>query len=62
MLVRLINATPWFRGWQGRLPGAVMELTDGVANTLIMRGVATLEQPPKQRGKSRAGNRRNSKQ
>ena len=57
MLVRLIEATPFFRGWQGRLPGAVIELTDGVANTLIRRGIAALEKPLEQRGKSRAGNR-----
>ena len=59
MLVRLVDANPFFRGWQGRLPGAVIELTDGVANTLIRRRIATLHTPPKQRGKARAGNSSN---
>ena len=58
MLVRLINKTWAFRGWQGRLPGAVFEIADGVGNTLIRRGIATLETKPKGRG--HAGNRRNT--
>ena len=60
MLVRLIKRTPFFRGWQGRLPGAVFEIADGVANALIRRGVATLELEPKTRNRNRAGNRRNA--
>ena len=58
MLVRLINATPFFRGWQGRLPGSVFEISDAVADTLIRRGIATPETKPK--GKKRAGNRSHS--
>ena len=61
MLVRLINATPFFRGWQGRLPGTLLEIADGVANTLIRRRVATLEPEPKTRNRNRAGNRSNAK-
>jgi hypothetical protein len=59
MQIRLINATPLFRGWNGRQPGAVIDIPDGVANTLIQRGVAKLiEEPKPTKGRTRASHKR----
>ncbi len=57
MLIRLIDATPFFRGWQGRRPGTILEISDGVANTLIRRHVAKPYTKPKEK---RARNRSNA--
>ena len=58
MQIRLINATPFFRGWKGRPPGAVLDLPDGMANTLIHRGVAKMYDGPKRKGRKRASHKR----
>ena len=58
MQVRLINATPLFRGWKGRPPGTVLDLPDGVANTLVKRGIAKLHEATKRKGRKRASHKR----
>ena len=58
MQIRLINATPFFRGWKGRPPGTVLTLPDGVANGLVHRGIAKVFDAQKRKGGKRASHKR----
>ena len=60
MRVKLREATTMFRGWQGRLPGTTLDVTDGEATTLIRRGIATEVRKPTPNGRKRANNKRKS--
>lgn len=58
MLIKLRDATPFFRGWEGRLPGAIIDIPAALADTLIRRHVAKPYTKPREK---RASNSRYTK-